>query len=318
MVPHLADYDALRPVAHPYLGFATPPGYRSASVNTDQEGFRFSYYRESCVDSSNWSDFDGRVLVIGSSFSFGVGASDDRATLVSRLSEHLDAAILNASVRASVSMQEVVSCLPFILRAKKVIWITGVNNLVAALQSQRPRALFGNLFYEETLALLGTFKVTDLGEYLSARGIQRARSLRPSHAGTAAHEALAPDAAARLALERQLDAVRILTRLVEPSRLCVAIQPYVASGSEREDPNERMLVGASDAKLGDSWQDIKAAMDHEWPTHCQAILDCARSEGAQTLRYDVNRFSGWSFVDRVHMTDYGYAQAAEMISEVVT
>src|SRR5436190_24187228 len=96
--PQMRDYDALDPVLHPYLGFTSPPNFRSPSVSTDSAGFRRSEFRGRVV-SSDSAPAEGYGVALGSSFVFGVGATHDRHSVVSRLAEEAGRPYLNRAVR---------------------------------------------------------------------------------------------------------------------------------------------------------------------------------------------------------------------------
>jgi len=43
-----------------------------------------------------------------------------------------------------------------------------------------------------------------------------------------------------------------------------------------------------------------------------------RDLGIDFVDLEASSFYGWAFVDRVHMTDYGYDQVARAISEAIS
>src|SRR4051812_27182102 len=150
----MRDYDALEPVFHPYLGFTSPHNFRSPSVTTDALGFRRSEFggRVSSTESVDTEVPYG--VALGGSFMFGVGATHDRHSVVSRLAEERGRPYLNRAVRAGNSMQELLAALPVLGGAEDVVACTGVNNLALAFWSSRTYDGIGPFFYDEWMAAL--------------------------------------------------------------------------------------------------------------------------------------------------------------------
>lgn len=315
IVPHLLDYDNARPVAHPHLGFTAPAGYTSPSLNTDAQGFRFSHHGSNVVDTQCWYDYDRAGLLLGGSFSFGVGASSDRATVASQLSRLLDMPFLNAGVRAANSTQELIAGLPFLEKAHTIVLATGVNNLVAHLQSARVGHVYGPSFYEEGLADLGTWRLTDL--------IDRARtaaSWRPRRRSAPRYDRrggpvrTGTDTAVNEAIRLQIRDLRNLLRMASHAHFVVVIQPFVDQRTRSTSEIERQLLEASDVRQGERWLTIKDRALNTWPTYVERLMYAATDAGAQVVDLSDHEFDGFSFIDRVHMTDHGYEQTAERIA----
>src|SRR3954447_22617988 len=144
----MRDYDALEPVFHPYLGFTSPHNFRSPSVTTDALGFRRSEFggRVSSTESVDTEVPYG--VALGGSFTFGVGATHDRHSVVSRLAEESGKPYLNRAVRAGNSLQELLAALPVLEAADEVIVCSGVNNLALAFWSARTYGDLGPLFFD--------------------------------------------------------------------------------------------------------------------------------------------------------------------------
>lgn len=116
----------------PFLMFKEPPNFRSEVCNTDNRGFRFN--------SRNFKDNKtifkinenkNTSLILGGSFSFGVGSTSDENTISGYLSSNGDN-FLNLSGSAHIGFQEIVSIfsnINLIKKVDKIIFISGINDL---------------------------------------------------------------------------------------------------------------------------------------------------------------------------------------------
>jgi hypothetical protein len=54
-----------------------------------------------------------------------------------------------------------------------------------------------------------------------------------------------------------------------------------------------------------------------WGRYADLLAAGCAELGVPFANLTADRFAGWSFVDTVHLTDHGYAQAAGMIEEAL-
>lgn len=135
----------------PYLMYFHPAAYRSAVVNTDESGFRFSESNGKRFSVRNCDTSRPARLLAGSSTVFGIGASADCWTLSSRLTEHDTSAEpwLNFGGRSFNSTQELMllvlnrHLLPPI---SEVVLFSGFNNLGLARLPEGLRQEHGAFF----------------------------------------------------------------------------------------------------------------------------------------------------------------------------
>jgi hypothetical protein len=329
--PQLETYDTLLPTLSPYLTVASPRNHRSAVVNTDQTGFRMSYAGPQQIDTTTWPP-DGRraALVLGSSFVFGVGATSDHETLVSHLNAILPYAFLNLGVRAGNSTQELVAAIPFVERADCIIVCSGINNLLVNLQSLGLNELFGPFFGEGTYEPLRNRPLAEISSVvaggtsglglkrLARESLERMRPRRktPRRVTTGAGTDLAAhvDRAIRL----QGRDLRLLARARRPgSTLLFAAQPFAPCCPRTPLPEERLLFDITDRAEGAEWEVTRDALIKLWPGYVAALRQICMDEGLPFLDLNACELSGWAFVDRVHMTDAGYRQAAGYLADGV-
>jgi hypothetical protein len=326
LVPHMGDYARLRHVVRPYLTLAQQPAFATPVVETDEEGFRVSYRRGDRVDSTTWDRLDRRGLLVGGSFVFGVGASRDEGAPASQLADLTGVAFLNLGLRAGNSTQEVVACLPFLLDADVVVVATGVNNIVAATQTAGRNERFGPFFYEAAFGRLADWPIEELGAALRGRRL-------PEPPSTARNGTWPPDGATgpvSRALARQARDLRILGAVAARvgAQLVVALQPYAPWIDRVETPEERRLFQALDAgaagaeqarrySLQRLWLEAKAALDGAHEPARAMLAEVSAELGARFVDLNALPYDGWCFVDRVHLTDRGYAAAAARLGEEV-
>jgi GDSL-like Lipase/Acylhydrolase family len=317
-VPQMEAYDRNEPHLRPYLSFSAQPGHRSPVFNTDAEGFRISASPAGPIDCARWLDLGGGGLVLGGSYTFGVGATSDERTLPSALAELTGSPQLNLGICAGNSLQEVISALPFLHAAGTVVVCSGVNNVFAALQSLGLNERFGPLFWEGALHRLGQSALPDVVDALGGRraGAAAAAGGASPLVPTAEGEA---DLEGRLdaALERQARDLRTLAGARPPgARLVFCLQPFADPELRDPVPEERDLFDLAAGRQG-AWLAIRDLVVGRWE-RCRERMEAACAEvGASFVDLAARRFAGWAFIDRVHMTDAGYRQAAELVREAL-
>lgn len=331
LCPQLAAYDELLPELAPYLTFAAPRRHRSTVVNTDSAGFRISHAGSTTVDVRSWPP-EGRLpgVVLGGSFVFGVGATSDQGTLVSRLNARLPHAFLNLGIRAGNSTQELCASIPFLDRADCIVICSGINTLLVNLQSLGVNELFGPFFGEGAYESLRDRPLVDLASLVtggsSGLGFKRlarealARTRRRA-AGALEERTQAPlcsgdwDAATARALAVQERDLRMLARARRPgSTILFAAQPFAPCCTRVPAPEEQRLFDVNDRMEGPAWQVTKEALMRVWPPYVSALSRICADIGVSFADLRTCELTGWSFVDRIHMTDAGYDQAAGFLA----
>lgn len=131
VIPQMEIYDNLGFEWLPFLMFTQMPNYRSKVVNTDSKGFRFNFKED--IEKNNVFNIDEdkkNILVLGNSTAFGVGSTNDEATITSNLSD-ANFNYINLAGRAHVGFQELISLFSNfdqIKKIEKVIILSGVND----------------------------------------------------------------------------------------------------------------------------------------------------------------------------------------------
>ena len=147
--PQMKNYDEM-PAGEvaPFSMLKGPSNYTSKEVNTDQEGFRFSYCGDDKKSFSNFDTSEEINVLIGASTAFGVGSTSDEFTLSSLLMKNTKETWINLGVRGCVSLQEYLYLLKLIERTQKVkriIFLSGINDLYINTLEGKPD-FFDNRF----------------------------------------------------------------------------------------------------------------------------------------------------------------------------
>lgn len=335
LCPQMRVYDRLEPVLMPYVTFSTPPNFRSQVVNTDRHGFRVSYCGQVRIDCVSWWQAPHRGLVLGGSFVFGVGSTQDRSTLVSELAGRTGTAFLNLGVRAGNSLQQLIAALPFLASANTVVVCSGMNTLVTHAQSLGMNDLYGPLFGEECLEVLSRQPLRDIaglldrevsstnlrrligkmGGWLRDRLARRNGRLGPplpvrSDAGLRDFPTTM-----KQAIQQQERDLQVIARVLpEGSRLLFVADVFAGHLRKTPTQEETRLFEYNDAinervRQG-QWGTLKECLAEHWPAYTELLKQMCQRLGIPF--FDLNRaeYDGWCFVDRIHMTDHGQAQVA--------
>jgi hypothetical protein len=318
-------YDMLGPYLLPYVTFGALPGFRSQWVNIDANGFRVSYQDSFVIDSTSWWQRQGGLL-LGGSLSFGVGATRDSRTISSMLSNLIGRPYLNLGIKAANSTQELISAIPFLQFASTIVVCTGVNNLVASLQSSGRNELFGPLFNEVAIEELSRKPLLDLAAEVRYGPLDQASS--PRRAGVSRRSAgISPPIRQSLVTDTQ-QAIRssaarhgrdleIIVR-ASPARILFAIQPLASTCAKEPTREEAILFELTDRWQGPTWPPLKEAIVEAWPSYVAELEAICRRLGVEFVDLSDTPYRGWCFVDRAHMTDSGYEQTAERLTELLS
>jgi hypothetical protein len=357
IAPQLAAYDQLENVFWPFLLSVSRPGASDTVVSTDSRGHRVTRVGAESVRSD--AAPDGAGFLLGGSFSFGVGASDDEHTVAAELWRRTGVPYVNLGIRAATSMEELVGVLPFVERGSSFVVCSGLNNLACAglarLADERARPvdrLFGPTYDEARVRTLTGFSLRRLArlagdavgtlddralraELRRRRGVRMHERLKPLRRfrkrvrGKLAPGAPAPadapppggDALGEVVAEaaaRQLRDLRLLRRLArDDAPVVFALQPIAWSTRKKLSPEEKEIFGLLDAIQPLRWSRLKELLERRWGDYAAALERGCAAAGVPFVDLARGDYSGWCFVDRIHMTDRGYEGAAAVLEEVL-
>lgn len=341
IAPQMRLYDQLPLVLAPYVTTTTRSNFQSAVVNTDDYGFRISYAGRNVIDTASWWSHERRAILLGGSFAFGIGTTGDEHTLASVLAGLTPYAFLNLGIRAANSTQELIASIPFLESAECVVVCSGVNNLVVAFRTIGGDELFGPVFNESVFRTLGGYGIRELEAIIQSRigGLGVRALFREIHARFCAkafpRTRKAPDkrldelpvetpplsglkTVAEAALARQRRDLSILAKALPPkAKLLFAIQPFADTTGKALCQEERQLFELTDGLQGAPWRILKTSLWEVWPSYVAGLKKICARERVNVLDLNAVELSGWSYVDRVHMTDQGYRQVADLLAKVL-
>lgn len=313
----------------PYLMYFHPVNHRSDVVNTDWLGFRISHGSEEGDIASVGENLpSGPVrLLAGSSTVFGIGASNDGATLSSRLWSCYATGTpwLNFGGRSHNPTQEL---LLFILyrhllpKIDEIVILSGFNALGLArlpLWMQGDAGAFFNCaeFFEKM-------------DELRHGNTRRRRFRRPGQPGPSGPEERAPEEPP--ALEAQIDrGVEITLRHLETwrllaqgmgARLRFVLQPLATWIREEPAPEEQRLFSELDeiGNFGRMYGEIakmEAGVEYADRLRCGCKqIEVPFLDFNSVLANAVDP-RDWLFVDRIHFNDEGHDLVARLLAEEV-
>jgi hypothetical protein len=356
VAPHLEVYNELENVFWPFLLSVSRPDFASSIVTTDHRGHRVTRLGAETVRSD--AAVDGVAFLLGGSFSFGVGASDDSHTLAGALWRRTGVPYVNLGIRQATSSEELISVIPFAERRTTFVVCSGLNNLACgALDHFVARTggvdpLFGSTYDDARLRILADFSIPKLARLasdpvarLNDRALRRelrdrrrsrirrrfgpVRRLKKRVRGRFAPPAPPPPAVPGApdeglneivaeAAARQLRDLRLLRRLVpDEARVVFGLQPIALSTNKEWSPEEVALFEALDLLQPQRWQVLKRLLETRWSSYAAILEQGCMEIGVPFVDLSRGEYSGWCFVDRVHMTDRGYETAAAVLEEVL-
>jgi len=306
----------------PYLMYFHATDHRSTVVNTDRLGFRISHGATQTASVGGRLP-DGPVrLLAGSSTVFGIGATNDAATLSSRLwSCHAPALPwLNFGGRSYNSAQEL---LLFVLyrhllpRISEIVLFSGFNNLGLSRLPAHQRGDHGAFF--------------NCGDFFAQmqqlrpkngplRGIFRRGGQQPVEPPV---EATVPELTEQITLATELTIRHLETWQVFAAaigaRLTFVLQPLATWVRDRPAPQERRLFEELDsiASFGQVYGDI--ASGEAGRQYAKALRLRCQPIGVRFFDFapalaEAVGPTDWLFVDRIHFTDEGHDLAARVLA----
>ncbi len=330
LAPQLLDYDHFAKRSHaqylPYVMSFNPANYRSAAINTDALGFRYSITKTGekiSVETANDGSSDLTVnLLVGASPALGYGATSDAATVTSRLSAQDPAGLpwLNFAGHCYNSVQELMLFLLHkhrLPRVQRIVVMGGFNTLVMARlpEFQRgglPPFYFCGEFYEK----FDEIAVANGGvqsEHPLPKWPQEAGAVPPIHetieqAVCEISNTLTTWSAVAKAMGAELN----------------FLQQPLATWVRPPCKEEKILFDELDqiSRLG-TWQGLYGDISGEevGEKFALALREVCESAGVpfQNLVPKIREQSetDWLFVDRAHFTDLGNEIVAQAIHETI-
>jgi hypothetical protein len=352
LIPQLRSYGSLDRVLWPIVTATAKPNFTSPVVTTDRRGHRITRVRSETARSDEPPV--NAAFLLGGSYAFGVGASDDSRTLAAALWRRTRTPYVNLGIRAANSAQELVSVLPFADRETTFFVCSGLNNLSTARGAAGLDPLFGPMHHEAQLRRLASvsiarlsrlavepltlFEDDELRRELRRRRGRRLRTRFPtasqlekrvrgrfsSHIAPPTdapppEEELDENAIMTDAAARQVRDLSLLRGLVpHKARVLFALQPLAPYTGKRLSPEEEELFALLDVLQPNRWPELSHLLETQWGTYAGLLKQGCAEVGVPFIDLGQGKYEGWCFIDRIHSTDRGYDTAAELLEEALS
>lgn len=325
LTPHMLDYagefaDSGKVNWLPYLMYFHPFSYDSNTVTTDIHGFRYSEASGRRYSVADLGSAGGVRLIAGSSTVFGIGASADRHTLASRMTENDTRAQpwVNFGGRSFNSTQEL---LLFTLnrhrlpKVEEIVLFSGFNDLGLARLPARMRMENGAFFmcrdFFDAMAKTGPAKprASAFSSWLRGDSDEGEDDDVPTMAEQIEY-------ASNLTL-RHLDVWRALAADCG-ARLTFVLQPLANWVRAKGSPEEERLFAELELRGSfiENYGDILAAENYQ--KYSDTLRDGAEKMGVRFIDFTPLLAKAaapdrWLFVDRIHFTDDGHDFVSKLL-----
>ncbi len=309
--------------------FSQYPNYVSESVNTDDIGQRYTTLKNG--DRLNISTIKDKCdLIIGSSAVFGVGTTDDRFSIASLLSNLGRRQVISLSGRAYNSRQELLLFIEHMLdfaKIENVIIISGANNLYLSSFEDRHGTPFfwSKSFYDissriglsrKKLILANFFDFLGFKDFdwLNVNKSNLIRKLFDSFLNRSNYQTkLNIDVSA--AADRTIQDLNIFKELSKSIgfNLTFCLQPVAGWLRKPLVAEERLLFECTSQQYDELMSQF--CMQSTYQKYKKSILESCKKSGVNFHDFNSSIEVGeeWFFVDRLHLTDLGYAHIAKYI-----
>ncbi|MEA2821092.1 MAG: hypothetical protein QOJ86_3096 [Bradyrhizobium sp.] len=299
----------------PYTMYFHPFSYTSPTVNTDSMGFRYSDARGCRYSFANLEGISGVRLLAGSSTVFGIGASADRHTLASRLTENdtRPEFWINFGGRSFNSTQELILYVlhrQMLPRVAEIVLFSGFNDLGLAHLPARYRRAHGAFFNcGDFYDALTKPRSTGLGSWFGRTPEEDTEDDVPGidqQIGYAVDQTL-----------RHLDTWRIMARETG-ARLTFVLQPLANWVRQKGCAEEEELFAELEQRGGFTATYGAILQPENFLAYAEQLKAGVLAMGLgfvnmAPLMASAIQDDQWVFVDRIHFTDAGHDFVAKLL-----
>ena len=250
-------------------------------------------------------------------FAFGVGAEDDSGTLASALWRRSGRPCVNLGLPRGSSTHDVIAALPFAERATTFFVCAGGNNLFNAVDFvPGSDPLFGPSFLDNYLRKLRGPTVDELVHLVWAAGKGRAARWKPRPRPPRRRpKSVGPEDPAAIlgaAFALQFRDLRALRRLApDEAEIVFAFHPFAMKTSKQLTAEEEAIFELREViDKGGGRADARALAVTYWDDLLDAISDACAEIGVRFVNLSDAPYTGWCFLDEVHLNSHGYDIAA--------
>ncbi|AJX12147.1 hypothetical protein WJ95_03595 [Burkholderia ubonensis] len=299
----------------PYVMYFHPANFKTDIVSTDGSGFRYTEARNKRHSATTLDRSEPVRLLVGSSTVFGTGATADRHTLSSRLTENdpRPEPWVNFGGRAFNSMQELFQFLLYrhqLPPIKEVVIFSGLNDLVLSGLPSHLRGEHGGFFFSQQFfdRLTGK-KPSGLTTWFK----KEVKEAKPD-------DILPVDAQIAYTADlilRHVDSWRMLCDAIG-ARLSYVLQPLANWVRPRGSVEEQAIFAELDTQgsFRETYRDVCSVTTHQ--AFLERLQPGMTEMGVNFVDFTsvlakAARPDQWLFVDRIHFTDEGSDVVAKLL-----
>ncbi len=342
LVPQMKVYDSLGYEWLPFIMFNQTANFRSKEINTDNKGFRFNSYHQNFPKSIFEQKKDKQnVIILGSSYSFGVGSTSDVNTVVGNLEQiNNNYNYFNLSGRAHVGLQEIISLLlniNEIQNVKRIIVLSGINDIhlskfqdttypdliyfksLFESKMEESQLSYGKKIFKRMFDLFSSREIS----YEALKQINRSNLINFLSSSKFRKEKLNTKVRENISIEQKINRNIRLYKLLKDYYKCEIdfyFQP-VNNWCKDRSIQEYQLQEYSNKYFSRINQHIDKTYNIDNYKKFTSLFHNLINKNGINF-YDLNDHfrknsskKDWLFVDRVHCNDKGYKLAAELINK---
>jgi hypothetical protein len=315
--PERTGYIYMERVLWPYMTLGVQPNLTTPFASVDSRGFRNSRRGDEIAASDDVPENAG--FIFGGSVVFGFGATGDSTTISSALWKHSGRPYINLGVPAGSSTQELIAALPFAERKTRFIVLSGANEVSSAIGAPID-PLFGPNYFDVFLKKLQTVTIEELVHLVWAARKGRGPRLRRRSYPKGPNPPQGPSDSKTIlanAAALQLRNLRALRRLVpDEAEVVFAFQPSPRQVAKERTEEEVAIYEALDIiQDRGGWHYIKQLLEKGWRRYGAALAEGCAELGVPFIDLNDAPYTGWCFIDRIHMNDRGNDLTAQFLLE---
>lgn len=313
----LAEYQAMPAGYPPYQMLSGPKNYKSAAVTTDSKGYRYSL-NGGIVEPIDASYGRDRVnILVGGSTAFGVGATDDAATLSSCLHRESGENWVNLGIRGAVSLQEYIALIQVITNFKsvsKIFFLSGINDLYRNLSDSNASDYDKRFGFENEL--LSHYSPRRIA-FCYVKSIVLGKSINELLSGeNEVENAFDVAESFRKFLNQYLRNFQLYSALAKQfeCEVTFGFQPFFHYAKSKGTGREEDAIRRSELmQVGTNWEEVRIRITNSIEEASACLRAQAQSNNISYIDFNESFDKDEDFfVDSVHLTNTGYTRISEI------
>ena len=319
-LPYMKVYDDVENVWSPYLMLKQKNLVKNDVLNTDKFGFRYtdSIKKFTILDDIEKKKDEEQIAVIGNSTAFGIGASSDKTTIPSYLTNLSNKRVYNLALRTCNSFQELILFLQVLNKfdnLKTVVIVSGVNDVLIDKYVENKPLLNPPLFYQNKFNdmnknLQNSF-FKNLIDKITFKNIINKKPNFEIDKAFDWKENFSKNLKVWASVSNEFN-----------FKIIFALQPYYKWSKNSYTTEEAKIFNEIEAKKIRTYQVLKDFNQDEYlKTEDYFKRVCKKNNISYLDLNKVLKFhdtnNNWLFVDALHLTDLGYKIVSEEINFLI-